>query len=588
MLNERSWYKQFNQYHWFVLIVCTLGWMFDCFDQQLFNLARKTAVTSLLGVEEGNPLVDQYSTIATSVLLIGWATGGIIFGILGDRIGRAKTIIFTLLAYSVFSGLSGYAPNLWAFLALRFLAGLGVGGQFAIGVTLVSESIPENTRTQALGMLQALSAVGNIAAGLIYLFAVQYIFRNSANEVWRYIFTVTVFPAVILVVLVLRYLHEPEAWLKAHAERKSPGKKGGMTEMLTDPRWAKRATIGLLLAAAGVLGLWAIGVFSNDLTQTVFRKNALKEDLAEGKNKIDRVFAVQLVNSGDKLNKLGDQVLQIKPKQLIDSNPDEPDAQMLVSGVKELYRNWLKGRNQGQSEERNVADAVSYRQDMPITPEKVLAYLSQKTATHEPQTAEDLKRREALLAAGTPDAPPLETQLTALLERQKQHDRFALSWTCVNLILFNIGAFFGIYAFAKVTHFIGRRPTFAIFFLIDAACTIIYFLFMKQRSQLYWMSPMLGFAQLSVYGGYAIYFPELFPTRMRSTGTSFCYNFARYIGAAGCFSLGLLATAFYGSNLGCDEVARFRYAGVTMCACFLVGLITLFFAPETKDQPLPE
>ncbi|MBN2581014.1 MAG: MFS transporter [Pirellulales bacterium] len=565
MSAERPWYKDFNRYHWFVLIVCTGGWMFDCFDQQLFNLARKTAITSLLGVEEGNPLVDQYSTIATSALLIGWATGGIIFGILGDRIGRAKTIVFTLLMYSVFSGLSGYSPNLWIFLLLRFMAGLGVGGQFAIGVTLVSESVPAHTRTQALGMLQALSAVGNIAAGLVYLFAVQYVFRNSANEVWRYIFTVTVFPAVILVILVLRYLHEPEAWVKAHAERKSPGKKGGMTEMFTDPRWAKRATIGLLLAASGVLGLWAIGVFSNDLNQTVFRKNALKEDLAEGKDKIDLAFAVQLVNSGDKLNQLGDQVLQIKPKQLIVAKKEQPDAQALAAAAIALYRNKES-----------------------VTPHSVLAYLDEKTETREPQTAEDLKRREALLAAGAPDAPPLETQLTALLERQKQHDRFALSWTCVSLILFNIGAFFGIYAFAKVTHYIGRRPTFAIFFTIDAACTIIYFLFMKERSQLYWMSPMLGFAQLSVFGGYAIYFPELFPTRMRSTGTSFCYNFARYIGAAGCWSLGMLATAFYGTTLGCDEVARFRYAGVTMCACFLVGLVTLLFAPETKDQPLPE
>jgi MFS family permease len=563
MPDERPWYKQFNRYHWFVLIVCTLGWMFDCFDQQLFNLARKTAITSLLHVEEGDPIIEQFSAIATSALLIGWATGGILFGILGDRIGRAKTIIFTLFMYSVFSGLSGYAVNLWWFLGLRFLAGMGVGGQFAIGVTLVSESVPQHTRTQALGMLQAFSAFGNILAGVIYLVTVQYIVE--AAEAWRYIFTVTVVPALILVILVNRYLRDPDAWLKAHAERFTPGKKGGMTEMLREPHWRKRAVIGLFLAASGVLGLWAIGVFSSDLTQTVFRKNALKENLEQGMDKTDLVFAVQLVRSGNQFAKLDGQLLRIKPKQLIIADKEKPDSQALTAAAIALYR-----------------------ENKSVTPQSVLAYLDRKTETREPQSPHDRQRREKLLAAGTPGAPPLKELLASLIVRQRKNDTFAVSWACVNLILFNIGAFFGMYAFAKVTQFIGRRPTFAVFFVIDAACTAMYFLFMRERAQLYWMAPMIGFAELSVFGGYAIYFPELFPTRMRSTGTSFCYNFARYIGAAGCFSLGMLATAFYGDYLGCDEVARFRYAGVTMCACFLVGLVTLLFAPETKGQPLPE
>ena len=146
------WYRQFNGYHWFVLIVCTGGWMFDCFDQQLFNLARKSAVTALLGVENGDPAIDRYSGIATSVLMIGWATGGIIFGILGDRIGRAKTMIFTILSYSVFSGLSGFAPNLGVFLGLAISRrAWELADNSRVGVTLVSESVPAETRTRALG-----------------------------------------------------------------------------------------------------------------------------------------------------------------------------------------------------------------------------------------------------------------------------------------------------------------------------------------------------------------------------------------------------------------------------------------------------
>jgi MFS family permease len=108
---------------------------------------------------------------------------------------------------------------------------------------------------------------------------------------------------------------------------------------------------------------------------------------------------------------------------------------------------------------------------------------------------------------------------------------------------------------------------------------------MQERSQLYWMAPLMGFAQLSVFGGYAIYFPELFPTRMRSTGTSFCYNAARFLGAGGPFVTGWLSGVIYVNH---GPVDRFRFAGVTMCVCFFVGLIALWFAPETKDQPLPE
>jgi MFS family permease len=97
------------------------------------------------------------------------------------------------------------------------------------------------------------------------------------------------------------------------------------------------------------------------------------------------------------------------------------------------------------------------------------------------------------------------------------------------------------------------------------------------------MIPLMGFCQLSLFGGYAIYLPELFPTRLRSTGTSFCYNVGRFIAALGPLALGLLTSRVF---VGQDE--PMRYAGVTMCLVFLIGLATLPFAPETKGKPLPE
>ena len=104
-------------------------------------------------------------------------------------------------------------------------------------------------------------------------------------------------------------------------------------------------------------------------------------------------------------------------------------------------------------------------------------------------------------------------------------------------------------------------------------------------NDIFWMIPIMGVCQLALFGGYAIYFPELFPTRLRATGTSFCYNVGRLVAATGPLGLGLLTSQVYA---GFDHPWPLRYAGITMCAVFLIGLAVLPFLPETKDKPLPE
>jgi len=108
---------------------------------------------------------------------------------------------------------------------------------------------------------------------------------------------------------------------------------------------------------------------------------------------------------------------------------------------------------------------------------------------------------------------------------------------------------------------------------------------LKHFNDIFWMVPMMGFCQIALFGGYAIYFPELFPTRLRSTGVSFCYNVGRYLAAPGPLLLGTLASLVFGSH---GEVLSWRYAGVTMCSFFVLGMLVLPFAPETKGKPLPE
>jgi len=105
-------------------------------------------------------------------------------------------------------------------------------------------------------------------------------------------------------------------------------------------------------------------------------------------------------------------------------------------------------------------------------------------------------------------------------------------------------------------------------------------------SQIFWMIPLMGFCQLSLFGGYAIYFPELFPTRIRSTGTSFCYNVGRFIAAGGPLTLGGLTKYVFNEANGFEH--GFRWAAVSMCSVFILGLVALPFLPETKGKALPE
>src|SRR5882762_10167778 len=158
------WWRQLTRYHWFVFIVASLAWLFDCLDQQLFLLARNGAMKALLPSGADAKLYGGY---ATTVFVAGWATGGLIFGAVGDRIGRAKTLAFTVLLYSVCTGLSAFSKGWVDFALYRFATGLGVGGVFGLSVALVADSLPDHARSSALGLLQALSAIGNITAGSI-------------------------------------------------------------------------------------------------------------------------------------------------------------------------------------------------------------------------------------------------------------------------------------------------------------------------------------------------------------------------------------------------------------------------------------
>src|SRR5205814_569532 len=194
-------------------------------DQQLFNLARVMSLTDLnrglVAPDQLNDVVKLWATRATSIFLIGWATGGLVFGMYGDRIGRVRTLTYTILLYSIFTGLSALSVGPLDYCAYRFLTGLGVGGVFAAAVALLAETMPSNARPFTLGLLQALSAIGNctaallfMALGLLELNGYLDALKSVGLSAWRVLFLIGIVPAV-LVIFIQRRLQEPESWRAA-------------------------------------------------------------------------------------------------------------------------------------------------------------------------------------------------------------------------------------------------------------------------------------------------------------------------------------------------------------------------------------
>jgi len=176
----------------------------------------------------------------------------------------------------------------------------------------------------------------------------------------------------------------------------------------------------------------------------------------------------------------------------------------------------------------------------------------------------------------TPALKPLKEEADKSISGQ------LAKWGSYTSLMINFGAFFGMFGFGYVAQIIGRRPTFVIAFIAAFLSTAAVFAYLKDFNQLFLLAPLMGFCQLSLFAGYAIYFPELFPTHLRSTGTSFCYNVGRFLAAGGPLVKSYLEGLFV------DTSDPLRYAGVAMCTVFLVGLLAIPFLPETKGKPLPE
>ena len=165
-----SWVREVSRYQWMVLMVAWLGWVFDSMDGTLYSLVQRPSMVELMGPAATDADIAFYSRVVLAVMLIGWATGGIVFGALADYIGRTRALTLTVLIYSLFTGLSAASHTWWQLAAFRFITGLGLGGEWAAGAALVAEVWPDGLRARAGAILQSAAAFGFFFAAVINLY----------------------------------------------------------------------------------------------------------------------------------------------------------------------------------------------------------------------------------------------------------------------------------------------------------------------------------------------------------------------------------------------------------------------------------
>lgn len=248
-----SWRKGVTPYQWLVLFVAWLGWMFDSMDATIYALVLHPALEELLGSSAGGGPVSQesigwYGGLILSIFLIGWAIGGVVFGMVADFFGRTKTLIMTILIYAVFTGMAALAQDWWHLAVYRFLTALGIGGEWAAGATIVAEVWPEDKRAKAAGILQSAWAAGFFLAATMNL-----LLRGHG---WRALFLIGILPAVVAL-LVRLWVKEPERWVQAKAQEvqdltRRPMKLRGLFrgDLL------RPTLVGSVLAFVAVFGLW--------------------------------------------------------------------------------------------------------------------------------------------------------------------------------------------------------------------------------------------------------------------------------------------------------------------------------------------
>ncbi len=407
-----------SRIQWMILFIAWLGWVFDIMDTALFNFAKVPMMTEMLGPSRYKLDGPRIEGQIQMWFLIGWALGGLLFGILADRWGRTRTLVVTILMYCGLTGLTALCNSPEQVMVTRFLTALGIGGEWAAGAALVAESMPNSFRGSAAGLLQSAAAFGPLFAALANI--------SLSHASWRALFLIGVAPALICV-FIRRQVPEPES----SSRTPKADVLSMLAELFANPILRRNAIVAMIIGVVGVTGAGVIPFWIPNLV-------------------------------------------------------------------------------------REASHGLA----------------------------------EATIRTRTSNAT----------------------------MTIHVGTLLGVFCFPPLAARIGRKLAFAIFFVMSPIATALALYGGAEYGRLLLLLPFSAFFSIGVSAGFVLYFPELFPTHLRATGSGLAYNVGRVFSAPIPWVTGMVIAAFSGSVV----------AGVPIAASiYFIGLLALPFAPETKGQPLP-
>ena len=486
------------------LLAAFLGWLFDGFEMGLFPLIGQPALKDLLGAAANPSDAAKWFGAIIAVFLVGAASGGVLFGWLGDKIGRVRAMSLSIFTYAIFTGLCGFATEAWHIAALRFVASLGMGGEWSLGVALVNEIWPGKNRAVIAGLIGAAANVGYLLVAVLSMVLLSFIAtakgmflgiglseevttRLLANSAWRFLMISGALPS-LLIFFILLFVPESAKWKAEHAR--------GATS-----HWANADLLGVLLgtiAALVIIWGWSpAGVGALAATAITFVG-----------------LAIALV------------------------------------GFLHPVRRYLARAESAGSVKAGEGRAIV----------KLMLFGSGLAAV-------------ALLGTwgSTQWAPRWVLQL------EPDPAKHAKEWT---LFWLSVGAIVGTMIAALAAGRFGRRITYAVLCGASIGGALLLYQANTGYSNFFLFSAFVaGAMTASFYGFFPLYLPELFPTAVRATGQGFAFNFGRIIAAVGGMQTANLMKLFDDS---------FPKAASVMAGIYVVGMVLVWFGPETKGRELPE
>ena len=285
------WYRSLSREQWRVLIASNLGWTFDGFEIFALFLTVGFALRQLLDVAE-HAAIPQYAGYILACTVFGWATGGVIGGIIADYIGRKRTMMLAILAYSLTTGLSAFAWDWVSFAVLRFLVGVAIGSEWATGASIVSELWPDHARGKGGGLLQCGAGIGGILASAVWL-----LIGGMGPNAWRWMYLIGVLPALI-VLWIRRKIPESMRWEEANERRRfalSQKRSGAVLEgvdaaltrftvidLFTDRSVRRPFVCSFLMMLSVTFAYWGVGTFIPTFVGNIASKAGLSAPYYSG------------------------------------------------------------------------------------------------------------------------------------------------------------------------------------------------------------------------------------------------------------------------------------------------------------------